>query len=236
MRHAATLAVDVKAQLAFWIFCREINFAGRRVESFGHNNEMMDQLFHLRHDMRFRRRHVFPIHDINRPVRQFIDNLAQDPHALPHLLNTHQITIITISRTADHDIEIVILIIEIWVLTPQIMFDPASTQIWTGKRVGNRPIFRDDADVSCSIDKNTITGKQFIAFVEARHKSVEKLFELRNEIFWEIANLSTDASIRGGEARSRQQLEKIVKFFALGEGVEEDRHCAEVEGHRADTQ
>src|SRR2546430_7889462 len=51
VRHAATLAVDVKAQLAFWILCREVNFAGRRVESFSHNNEMMDQLFHLRHDV-----------------------------------------------------------------------------------------------------------------------------------------------------------------------------------------
>src|SRR5256886_14504288 len=99
--------------------------------------------------------------------------------------------------------------------TSQIVFDSASAQIWTGKGVGNCAIFPDDADVSCSIDKNTIAGKQFIAFAEARHKSVEKLFELRNEIFWEIANLSTDASIRGGEARSRQQLEKIVQFFAF---------------------
>ena len=117
---------------------------------------------------------------------------------------------------------------------PQIVFDPAAPQIWPGKRVGNRAIFCNDADVLRSIDKDAIAREQFIAFIEARDKFVEKLPELRNEILGQIANLSAHARVGGGEARASQKLKKIIKFFALGEGVEEDRHCTQVEGHCTD--
>src|SRR5437867_1922852 len=42
IRHAASSAVDVKAKLALRIFRREINFARRRVDSLGHDDEMMN--------------------------------------------------------------------------------------------------------------------------------------------------------------------------------------------------
>ena len=128
---------------------------------------MMDQFLHLRHDARFGRRDVFPVRNVDRSARKFIDHLAQNPYTLPHLLNAHQIAIVAIARAADHDIEIVLTIIEIGVLTPQIVFDPAAAQVWPGKGIGNRAVLRNDADVPCSIDKNAITRKQFIAFVEA---------------------------------------------------------------------
>ena len=49
----------------------------------------------------------------------------------------------------------------------------------------------------------------------------------------QIADLPAYAGVGRGEARAGEQLEKIVKFFALGERVEEDRHRAEIERHRA---
>src|SRR5436190_17894846 len=42
IRYAATSAVDIKAQLALWIFRCEVNLAWRRVESLRHHNKMMD--------------------------------------------------------------------------------------------------------------------------------------------------------------------------------------------------
>ena len=67
-----------------------------------------------------------------------------------------------------------------------------------------------------------------------RNEFVEKFFELRDESFRKIADLSADARVRSGEARAGQQFEKIVKFFALGERVEKNRHRAEIERHRAE--
>src|SRR5206468_5556327 len=117
-----------------------------------------------------------------------------------------------------------------------IMFDPAPAQIRPGERIGNRAILRNDADLPRSIDKNTIACEQFVAFIKARNKFIEKLFELRDEILGKIANLSADARVGGSKTRASQQFEKIIKFFALGESVEKNRHRAQVEGHCADTQ
>src|SRR5437762_14082851 len=47
--------------------------------------------------------------------------------------------------------------------------------------------------------------------------------------------LSAHPRVRRGETRSSQQLEKVIKFLALGECVQKDRHRAQIEGHRADT-
>ena len=64
-------------------------------------------------------------------------------------------------------------------------------------------------------------------------KSSMKRLELRDERFRQIANLTADARVGSGEARAGQQLEEIIEFLALGEGVEKDRHRAEIERHRA---
>src|SRR5690348_3012011 len=47
--HAAPFALNVKAKFTLWIFRSEINLARRRIESFGHNNEVMNQFLHFRH-------------------------------------------------------------------------------------------------------------------------------------------------------------------------------------------
>ena len=61
MRHTAAFAVDIETQLALGVLGREIDFARRRIEPFRHDNEMVNQLLHLRHHTRLRRQHIFPI-------------------------------------------------------------------------------------------------------------------------------------------------------------------------------
>src|SRR2546423_7394095 len=73
VRHAAALAVDVKAELAFRILGGEINFARWSVQPFRNDDEMVNQLFHFRHNARFWRRHIFPIDDVDWPGRQLLD-------------------------------------------------------------------------------------------------------------------------------------------------------------------
>src|SRR5437870_340188 len=111
----------------------------------------------------------------------------------------------------------------------QIVFDSAATQVRAGEGVRSRALLRDDADVSGSIDKNSVACKQLIAFIETWAEVTEEFFKLGNEILREIADLPAYACIGSGKTRAGEQLEKIIKFFALGECVEEDRHRAEIE-------
>src|SRR4029077_6372268 len=97
--------------------------------------------FHLRHDPRFGWHHVFPIRYVDGATRQFIDYLTQDANALAHFFDSHQIAIVTVPSTADHDVKIVLRVIEVWMFAPQIVLDAAATQVWTRKRVRNGFLF-----------------------------------------------------------------------------------------------
>ena len=72
-----------------------------------------------------------------------------------------------------------------------------------------------------------------VDLIELRNEIVHELLELRDESSGKITDLSTNARIRGGKARAGQQLEEIVDFLALGEGIEKNGHRAEIERHRA---
>src|SRR5437762_13393017 len=114
MRHAATLAVDVKPELALRVLGAKVNFARWRVEAFSHDNEMMDQFLHLRHHARFWRQHILPIDYVDRTGRQLLDDLSQNARALPHLFHADEVAIVTIAGAPNDDIEIIFLVVEIW--------------------------------------------------------------------------------------------------------------------------
>ena len=116
----------------------------------------------------------------------------------------------------------------------QIVLDAAAAQVRTGKRVGDRAIPRNHADVSRAIDEDAISREELVDLIELRNEIIEKLLELRDETFRQIANLTADARVGSGEARAGQEFEKIIEFLALGEGVEKHRHRAEIERHRAE--
>src|SRR5713101_4371181 len=113
------------------------------------------------------------------------------------------------------------------------MLDAAAAQDWTRKRVGDGAIFCDYGDVSCAIDKNAVSGQEAINFIKLRNEIVEKFLELRDEILRQIANLAADARVRRSEARAGEKFEKVVEFFALGEGVKEHGHRTKIERHGA---
>src|SRR5206468_9774013 len=138
---------------------------------------------------------VFPNRNIDRTARQFIDDLPQNSRALTHLLESHQITIVTVACAADDHVEIVLVVVEIRMFAAQIVFDSASPQVWSGNRVRDRALLRDDADVFCAIDKNLVPGQQAIAFVETGTKVVEEPFELGDKAFWKIADLSSHTGV-----------------------------------------
>src|SRR4051794_36730142 len=119
-------------------------------------------------------------------------------------------------------------------LPAQIMFDAASAQIRPGKRVGDRAVARNHANIFGSIDENAVPGQELVDFVELWDEVVQKFAQGRDKRFRQVANLAADARVGSSEARASEQLEKVIQFFALGKCVEERRHRAEIERHRAE--
>ena len=93
----------------------------------------------------------------------------------------------------------------------QIVLDAAAAQVRAREAVGNRAVLRDDANVPRAIDEDAIARQELVDLVELRDEIVEELLELRDERFRQIANLSADARVGGGEARAGQKLEKIIE-------------------------
>ena len=114
------------------------------------------------------------------------------------------------------------------------MIDPAAPEIRPRERVGDRALARDHADVARPINEDAVAGEKPVDLVELRDEIVQKFLQLRDECFRQIPNLTADARVGSGEARSGQEFEQIIEFLAFGEGVEKNRHRAEVERHRAE--
>ena len=141
-------------------------------------------------------RHVFPIDDIDRAARHFVEQLPQNVRALPHLFQAHQIAIVAVARGADRDLEIVFFVIEIRMLPAQIVIDAAAAQVRAGEAVGDGAIFRDHADVARAIDEDAIPREEVIDFVELRDEVVEKLAQLREERVRQIARFARRCGCR----------------------------------------
>src|SRR6202040_1412065 len=107
-------------------------------------------------------------------------------------------------------------------LAAKIVLDAAAAQIGARKRVSDRALARDHADVAGPVHEDAVSRQELVDFVQLRNEIVEEFFQLRDETGREIANLPADARIGSGEARASEKLEKVVEFFALRERVKKD--------------
>src|SRR5262249_35839683 len=132
-------------------------------------------------------------------------------------------------------LEIVLFVIEIRMFPPQIVLNPAAAEVWSGKGVGDRALFGDDANVFGSIDKDTIAREQFVHLIQRWPELIEKIAQHRNEFLRQIANLSADTGVGSCEPCAAEQLAQVVNFFPLGKGIKKNGHRPENERHRADS-
>ena len=86
------------------------------------------------------------------------------------------------------------------------MFDSAPAQIRARKRIGDGAIAWDHTNIAGAIDKNAIAREEVVALIELGAEGLEKLFQLRDKIRGQIADLSAHASITGGKTRAGEQL------------------------------
>src|SRR5580765_2940029 len=110
--------------------------------------------------MRFWWHDVLPIGDIDRAGRKLVDDLPQNERALSHLLDPHEVTIVTIASAADDNLEVILLVIEIWMFPPQIVFDAAPAQIRSGHGVSNGAIARNHGHVLRSINEDAVACQE----------------------------------------------------------------------------
>src|SRR5262245_41815398 len=109
----------------------KIYFTGRRVDSLGHVEEMVDQLLHPRQHSVLGRQDNFHVRHIDGSAGQLIQALVYYSHTLPHLLDPQQVTVVTVSFCPNGDVEIELIVNQIRPRSSQIELHTAATQVWS---------------------------------------------------------------------------------------------------------
>src|SRR2546423_5857463 len=112
---------------------------------------------------------------------------------------------------------------------PHVVIDTAPAQVWTGRAIIDCHFLWQNADVSGAIHKNPVARQKLLSLVDVHHYLIEELAALLHPTGWQIPSQAADSSVARGETRSGQRFAKIVDFLALGEGVQENSHCSEVD-------
>src|SRR3954463_10138198 len=236
MGRAATATINVETELTLGILRTKVNFTRRRVHALGHENEMVDQLLHLREHLLLFGQHGFVVRDVNGPIRKLVEALMENAHALPHLFHAHEVTIVAIAHRTNRDIELQLIVNEIGMRFAQVVIDAATTKIRASHPVINRDLFRQYTDIAGTINEDAVAGQQLLRFVEVDDHILEKLSTLVDPAGRQIARKTTDARVSCSETGARERLDQIINLFALREGVHEHRQRAHIHGERAKPQ
>jgi len=96
--------------------------------------------------------------------------------------------------------------------------DPASAQVGAGRGVRNRAHLRYHTDVLGPIRQNFVSSQQPVALVQARPEIVEEFFNCGMKPSGR-SRICPPTRVYDCEAGAGEQLEQIIKFFALGKSV-----------------
>jgi hypothetical protein len=124
VRNAAALAHDVEAEDALGVFRFEVDFTGGHLRTLGHEHEVLDQLLHRGENFSFggtkMRLASVAYHG---PGGNLAIAWLDDAHGLLHLLAADQIAVVAITRRADGDVELVLLVTGIRLVLAQVEGD-----------------------------------------------------------------------------------------------------------------
>src|SRR5579864_715345 len=104
---ARAIAHDVKAKLTARGLDTDIRLAGRRPNALGPQLEVVDHGLHAFGQLFFRWWHDLSVRGMNGAVWQTIQRLTANVHALSHLGDAHQITVIAVAHSAGWHFEVV---------------------------------------------------------------------------------------------------------------------------------
>ena len=252
---------QVAGEFALRRFHRRIGFTGGHAIAFGEQLEVMDEGLHrFLHLLTLRRRDLVVLHDHRTRIGpQPGHALLDDAIGLAHLLDAHEITVVTIAVDANRNVEIDFGIFRIRLLLAQIPGDARATQHRSAHAPGIGQLGRDNADVDGALLPDAVGGQQFLVLVDlVREIGAERLEVVEHRAFAplvealevialvparflvfrhhhrQIAIDAAGAIVGRVHACAGDCLIAIHQLFALAEGVEEHRHRAKIERVRAD--
>src|SRR5262249_20622837 len=110
VRLVGAVGDEIDAKLTLGGFDRGIDLAGRHVNTFGVELEVMDQRFHRALHLAAARWRDLVVLDDNRPLpfgfAKLLDALLHDAHGLAHLFHADAVAIVAVAILADRDVEI----------------------------------------------------------------------------------------------------------------------------------
>ena len=116
-------------------------------------------------------------HDRPRMSTQPVDALANDFIGLAHLLDTHQVTIVTIPIDAHRNLEIQVFVHFIGLLAPQIPLDSGAAQHGAGKAQLKSALRADNADIDRALFPDPVLGQQGFIFIHTRGKTLREVLD-----------------------------------------------------------
>ena len=236
IRHAAALRVDVEAKFPLGVLGGKVNLTLGGFDALGGHDEVVNEFLHTHHDALFLGERRLGIDDVDVAFGHGFDHLTDDLDRLTNFFHSDEIAVVAITVFRNGDIELVFLVAEIRAVPAKVTVDATGAQIWPRHAVADGVFFADHSDITHALEVDLVLVEKSGNFAHRCFAFVEELKNILIESFGKVADLAADAGVGSGESRSGDFLTEVVDFFALGEGVEEDGHRADVHGANAHSQ
>ena len=126
-----TVRDQIDAELTLGTFGRDIDAAGRNLEAFGVEFEVMDQRFHRLLHFRALWRRNLAVVAADRAFRHLLKTLLHNADGLTHFFNADHEPVVAIAARADRNVKIHFGIYVIWLALADIPWNARATDHWT---------------------------------------------------------------------------------------------------------
>src|SRR5438093_5471760 len=165
----------------------------------------------------------------DRSIRDLLDRLRHDARGLAHLFDADHVSIVSIARLADWNIELEILVRSVRLRFPQIPFNARTAKRRAGHSEVNRILSGNDSDTARAADPNAVFRKQCFVLVDVLWKVPDERSHLVLETVVDFVLRSTDAKHMRFHTRAAVVFEYLQNFLPFAKRVQEHRHGADVE-------
>ena len=203
----------------------QLEHAGRHLEPFSHQLEVVDQRLHAHVQLISRRKADLAVLALVGAIRQILYRLADDAQALAHLFHSNQVTAIRVAAVAHRHLEVVVLIATIRHVTAQIPIDAAAAQHGAGHAHvdGFRPAQHADTFQAFTPER-PLCQHLFVLIDVARHH-FEELAQAFQKGGRQVLPDAADADITEREPGATDHLKEIEDPLPFTGGVHEQAHA-----------
>ena len=194
---------------------------------------MMDQAFHVPHDVGFgRRNHLGHIrHD--GPFRQLVQALLNDSSALLHFLDANPVPVISVSAFADRHVPFHPVVDAVRLELAHVVGHSRPAERRPGQPEVDRIFRGNDRHVFGPGHPDPVPLQQRVIFLHVFGKRLQKPAQAFNQFRGQVAVYSPDSIIIQRQPRAAELFKKIQQDFPFAKRPEEHRHGPDIQGLRA---